>query len=137
MFLIKAAGWMLKPLTELGKAKEERGIETFQKQKRGVRSRLSCTSNPEEQECKRTSCLHHSKWGALHSEASWTTQRLNAMMMSEGPEDVGDQFIPGHEPLEHGGWWGREGPEPWGSKDDRGAQDTQEYGGCPRSGRKL
>lgn len=63
-------------------------------------------------------CLHHSKWGALHSETSWTPQMLDAIMMSEGTGDMGDQLIPGHEPLEHGGAWQRGGQEPWAFKDD-------------------
>lgn len=105
VFLIKAAGWMVKPLTELGKAKEGRGLETFQKQKWRVRRLLSSTSHPEGLEYKQTSCLHHSKWGSLHSETSRTPQTLDAMMMSEGTGDMGDQLIPGHEPLEHGGAW--------------------------------
>lgn len=59
-------------------------------------------------ECKITSHLYHSKWGSLCSEASRAPQRLEAMMMSVGTEDVGDQPIPDHKTLEHGGRWGRE-----------------------------
>lgn len=80
---------------------------------------MSSTSHPEGPEYKRTSCLCHSKWGALLSEASQPPQTLEAMlMMSEGTGDVGDQLIPGQEPLEQGGGWERGGLEPWGFKDD-------------------
>lgn len=43
---------------------------------------------PEGPGCKRISRLHHSKWSALCAEASWPPQKLDAMMMSEGTEDV-------------------------------------------------
>lgn len=94
IFLIKVAGWIAKPLTELGKAKEGRGIETFQKKKRGVKRSLSSMSHPKELECKRTSSLHHSPWGALHSEAGQPPQAPDTMMRSGGTADVGDQLIP-------------------------------------------
>lgn len=114
IFLIKAAGWVTKPLTELGKAKEGRGIETFQKQKRGVKRSLISTSHPKELECKRTSSLHHSQWGALRSEVSQPLQALDTMMRSGGTGDVGDQLTPGHKPLEHRRGWERGGWDPWG-----------------------
>lgn len=101
-------------MTELEKAKEGRGIETFQKQKRGVKRSLISTSHPKELECKRTSSLHHSQWGALRSEVSQPLRALDNMMRSGGTGDVGNSS--------------RQATSPWSIGED-GKEEAGIHGG--------